>query len=82
MQEEETFFKDINLTACISDLIFAGTETTTSTLKWSLTYMATYPDVQKRVQAELDEVVGRDRMPCLADRRHLHFTEATFLEVR
>ena len=39
------------------------------------------PDVQQRVQEEIDRVVGHDRLPCLADRELCPYTEATILEV-
>ncbi|KAH9977456.1 cytochrome P450, partial [Russula compacta] len=42
--------------------------------------MALYPDVLKRAQAELDEVVGHDRLPLLSDRPRLPYIEAIVLE--
>jgi cytochrome P450 len=50
------------------DLFTAGGETLSSSLAFSLLYMIMYPNVQKAVQKELDEVVGRDRRPTLGDR--------------
>lgn len=41
---------------CISDLFGAGIETTTTTLQWCAYYLAKYPDVQAKLQKELDEV--------------------------
>jgi cytochrome P450 len=55
------------ITICL-DLFSAGGETLSSSLAFSLLYMILYPDVQKAVQKELDEVVGRDRRPTLGDR--------------
>jgi Cytochrome P450 len=40
-----------------------------------------YPDVQKRAQAELDLVVGRDRLPTFDDRPRLPYIEAICREV-
>jgi cytochrome P450 len=42
--------------------------------------MILYPDVQKRVQAELDAVVGRKRLPMFEDRASLPYLEATIKE--
>lgn len=39
-----------------------------------------YPDVMKRAQAELDEVVGQDRLPLLSDRPRLPYIEAIVSE--
>ncbi|XP_072014764.1 cytochrome P450 2D10-like [Amphiura filiformis] len=50
----ETHLSDDELVAVIHDFFGAGTETTSSTLRWALSYMLEYPDVQKRVQEEID----------------------------
>jgi len=42
--------------------------------------MVLFPDVQKRVQAELDSVVGRKRLPTFEDRASLPYLEATIKE--
>ncbi|XP_067625773.1 probable cytochrome P450 304a1 [Eurosta solidaginis] len=43
-------------------------------------YLLLYPDVMKRMQLEIDEVVGRGRLPTLEDRKSLHYTEAAIRE--
>lgn len=43
--------------------------------------MISFPDVQKRAQAELDEVVGRDRLPTFSDYEHLHYIRAIIQEI-
>ncbi len=35
-----------------------------------------YPEVQRRAQAELDAVVGRDRLPTFDDRPRLPYIDA------
>jgi hypothetical protein len=35
-----------------------------------------FPQVQRRAQAELDVVIGRDRLPTFDDRPHLPYIEA------
>lgn len=37
---------------------------------------------KEKVQTEIDEVVGRHRVPSLTDKGHLPFTEATIMEVQ
>ncbi|XP_071485172.1 cytochrome P450 2U1-like [Diadema antillarum] len=78
----EHFFNEENLLLAVADLFVAGTETTATSLKWCLLFMLNNVDVQKRVQMELDEEVGRDRMPSLLDRPKLPYTEATLLEIQ
>ena len=43
--------------------------------------MSLYPDVQKRAQAEIDAVIGPNRLPTLADRSRLPYVEALVSEV-
>uniref|UniRef100_A0A8C3U1K3 CP2J2 protein n=1 Tax=Catharus ustulatus TaxID=91951 RepID=A0A8C3U1K3_CATUS len=75
-------FREEHLIACTLDLVFAGTETTSSTLRWALLFMATHPEIQARVQAEIDAVIGRARPPALEDRNNLHYTNAVIHEVQ
>lgn len=39
-------FCEDNLVSCTLDLFFAGTETTSTTIRWALLYMAIYPEIQ------------------------------------
>lgn len=65
----------------ISDLFSAGMETIKTTLLWLQVYMLRNPEHMKRIQNELDEVVGRHRMPTIEDMPYLPITETTILEV-
>ena len=49
-------------------------------MSWFMLAMVTYPEAQKRAQEELDNVVGRDRMPTFADRDSLPFIQACVRE--
>jgi cytochrome P450 len=42
--------------------------------------MVLHPDVQKRAQAEIDSVVGRDRLPTFEDRASLPYIDALLRE--
>ncbi|XP_067157425.1 cytochrome P450 2J2-like [Apteryx mantelli] len=75
-------FCEENLASCMLDLFFAGTETTSTTIRWALLYMAKYPEIQARVQAEIDAVVGRSRQPALEDRASMPYTNAVIHEVQ
>ncbi|KAG7153756.1 Cytochrome P450 2L1-like 3 [Homarus americanus] len=55
----------INLLANLSDLFVAGSETTSSTLRWACLYLALHPEVQTKIQKEIDSVVPRDTLPSL-----------------
>ncbi|NWY94114.1 CP2J2 protein, partial [Loxia curvirostra] len=75
-------FQEEYLMACSLDLMFAGTETTSSTLRWAFLFMATHPEIQAQVQAEIDAVIGQARPPALEDRNNLHYTNAVIHEVQ
>uniref|UniRef100_F7EGH8 Cytochrome P450 2J2-like n=1 Tax=Monodelphis domestica TaxID=13616 RepID=F7EGH8_MONDO len=75
-------FNEDNLVACTLDLFFAGTETTSTTLRWALLYMALYPEIQGKIQAEIDRVVGQSRQPTMADRENMPYTNAAVHEVQ
>ncbi|KAG2069064.1 cytochrome P450 [Suillus decipiens] len=55
-------------------------ETTTSTLMAFALAMVFYPDVQRRAQAEIDSVIGRDRLPTFEDRTSLPYVESILRE--
>jgi|SRR6267154_334571 len=59
----------------------AGAETTSTTLTWWMLAMIAFPEVQRRAQAEIDAVVGHDRLPSFADAPHLPYVCATIKEV-
>ena len=43
--------------------------------------MVLHPDVVRKAQAEIDAVVGMDRLPSFADRERLPYINALVLEV-
>jgi cytochrome P450 len=50
------------------DLFMAGSETTSKSLGFGFLYLLRHPEVQQRAQAEIDAVVGRERLPDLSDK--------------
>jgi len=75
-------FDEPQLLASMFDLFAAGTETTSTTTLWFMVFMVENPDVMKKVQDEIDNNVGRDRMLLNSDRPLLPYTEAMILEVQ
>ena len=71
-----------NLKVTLFDLFVAGSETTSTTLTWAALYMVRYPEVQKKVQEELDNVVGVNRSPSMTDKPNLPYTEAVLMEIQ
>ncbi|KAI0260510.1 cytochrome P450 [Gloeopeniophorella convolvens] len=59
----------------------AGTDTTVSSESAFFLAMALFPDIRKRAQAEIDAVVGPDRLPALEDRERLPYLNAIVKEL-
>ncbi|EOB00943.1 Cytochrome P450 2W1, partial [Anas platyrhynchos] len=81
-KNKDSPFYDENVLASALDLLLAGTETTSTTLKWAVLLMMKYPEIQKKVHAEIERVLGPDRLPTFEDRKKMPFTTAVIHEVQ
>ncbi|KAJ2926963.1 hypothetical protein H1R20_g10156, partial [Candolleomyces eurysporus] len=59
----------------------AGVESTDALLSAFVLVMAIHPDIQKKAQAELDRVVGPDRLPDFDDKDDLVYLKALITEL-
>ncbi|OXB56138.1 hypothetical protein ASZ78_011722 [Callipepla squamata] len=64
----------------MTDIFGAGQDTTSTALSWILLLLLKHPQIQKDLQAELDQVVGHGRLPTAEDRPHLPLLEAFIYE--
>ncbi|XP_014677731.1 PREDICTED: cytochrome P450 2D4-like [Priapulus caudatus] len=78
----DSTFTSFQLLVSVRDLFLAGSHTVMTTLRWGLLFMLKYPHVLRRVQAEIDDVIGRGRLPCMADQDNMPYTRATIAEVQ
>ena len=58
----------VNLRNLMLDLFIAGTETTSTSLLWLILLLASHPEIQEKVQQEIDAHVTRDEMPSMEHR--------------
>nr|XP_042699867.1 cytochrome P450 2J4-like isoform X3 [Chrysemys picta bellii] len=75
-------FDEGNLIHTILDFFIAGTESTATTLRWALISLVLHPDVQEKVQKELDAVLGPSQLICYEDRKNLPYTNAVIHEIQ
>ncbi|KAF8874937.1 cytochrome P450 [Infundibulicybe gibba] len=75
-EEEEIYSRN---TAAMAFL--GGADTTLSSFQAFFLAMALCPDAQRKAQAELDSVVGKNRLPDFADRDFLPYVNAITKEV-
>ncbi|KAJ8588502.1 cytochrome P450 [Rhizopogon salebrosus TDB-379] len=74
-QELETAMK-----AAAATVYIAGAETSSSVLHTFILAMILFPEVQEKALAEIDSVVGTDRLPTFGDRDSLPYIEAIICE--
>ncbi|KAJ3821601.1 cytochrome P450 [Lentinula raphanica] len=77
LTEEEEF--DLKWSA--ASLYSGAADTTVSAIYAFFLAMTLYPEVARKAQAEIDAVVGNDRLPTFADRQHLPYVDALVKEV-
>ncbi|XP_063170090.1 cytochrome P450 1A5-like [Candoia aspera] len=73
--------KDLNIVGIVNELFGAGFDTVSTGLSWCLLYLVTYPEIQRKIQEELDQIIGRGRTPKLSDCAMLPYSEAFIFEM-
>jgi len=66
---------------CSAALYTAGSDTTVAVIESFFLMMTLHPDSQRRAQAEIDRVIGKERLPTIDDKNVLPFTTALIKEV-
>ncbi|KAL3697650.1 hypothetical protein R1sor_011726 [Riccia sorocarpa] len=71
---------EIQIKSFLQDLTLGGIDTTTTGIFWPLLQLMRHPEHRKKVQEELDVVVGRDRLVDESDLPRLPYLRATIKE--
>ncbi|XP_060857669.1 methyl farnesoate epoxidase-like [Metopolophium dirhodum] len=74
-------FSEEQLVVILLDLFLAGSETTSITLSSVILHLLMNQEVQSKVRAELDAVIG-DQEIHPSDKKRLNYLEAVFMEVQ
>ena len=61
-------------------MLAAGTDTSAVTLEWALSLLANHPEVLKKARAELDKIVGQDRLVDESDYSKLPYLQSIISE--
>ncbi|XP_073399243.1 cytochrome P450 2K1-like isoform X2 [Dendrobates tinctorius] len=78
----QTYFSEENLISSVLDLFIAGTETTSTTIRWGILLMMKYPEIQKRVQEEIKTHIKPGQLPTVEDRRKMPYADAVIHEIQ
>lgn len=81
LSDETKHFDEVEYAHIIAEMITAGTETTATTLQWFFKAAVLNPDVMIRAQEEIDQVVGRERLPSWDDLLRLPYITAMIHEL-
>ncbi|ESO99398.1 hypothetical protein LOTGIDRAFT_158485 [Lottia gigantea] len=79
-EENMAFFQPMHIVLIVFDMFLAGNDTSRSTLLWAMMFILGVPNVQKKIQEEVDLVSGGHCLK-MDDRQHLAYTDAVLHEV-
>ena len=78
-EEKAELFSEDRFVTTVHDIFAGGYETTSTTLRFVIAFLVTYPKYQEDIQRELDDVLG-PKQPRMSDRPNLPLVQAVILE--
>ncbi|XP_058023877.1 cytochrome P450 2C23-like [Ahaetulla prasina] len=70
-----------DLVMTVFELLIAGTETTANIISYGIILLARFPEIQAKIQQEIDDVVGPNRQPSMEDKVKLPYTNTFVHEI-
>ncbi|KAK1436615.1 hypothetical protein QVD17_02397 [Tagetes erecta] len=61
-ESEPEYYTDAMIRAFVLDLLAAGSDTSAGTMEWAMALLLNHPQVLKKAQAEMDRVIGNNRL--------------------
>ena len=80
IDDKSSLFTQFHLLKMCYELIGTGSETTATTIRWTLLYLLRNPDIQDRLFHDISKELGTGKLPNLDDKPRLPYVHATTLE--
>ncbi|XP_053545459.1 cytochrome P450 2F2 [Bombina bombina] len=81
-KDPKTPFTIPNLVASLNDFILTGAESIGVTLNYGFLILIKYPEIQAKLQVEVEKVIGHNREPLVEDRNNTPYLNAFIHEVQ
>lgn len=79
--ESDSEFTIFQLKVMILDLFLAGSKSSATAICWAILVLLNYPDIQTRLQLDIDKALPGNRAPCFEDKEKLPYVDAFINEV-
>ncbi|XP_070610349.1 cytochrome P450 2J5-like [Erythrolamprus reginae] len=81
-KDPNSTYSEKNLVQCIFDFFGAGIDTTFGTMMWALLLLTNHPNVQEKIQKEIEDMFGFSGSISYQDRKKLPYTNAVIHEMQ
>ncbi|XP_019635835.1 PREDICTED: cytochrome P450 2D9-like [Branchiostoma belcheri] len=78
---DRSVFTDEEIAHMAVELMVSGNDASSFAVRWGILFMALNPEIQKKVQREIDDVIDPNTNISISLRQHLPYTHAAILEI-